>query len=218
VPRIQSQFSCAYSSLGERLAVVGIVVLLHLAVFAVYRLPPQPAVAVTKEMSISFALAQVPQAEMPSAPAEKTRAIVPRTLPVTEPVVKKVVAPVEQIATPTLPSVMPTEPAPQTTIPQPKLDTEPDFRADYLNNPRPPYPMVAKRMGYHGKVVLHVEVLAEGRAGQVLLQQSCGYDILDNSALQTIRSWKFSPAKHLGQPVTQWFFIPIIFSLEDRNA
>ncbi|NOT99434.1 MAG: energy transducer TonB, partial [Sideroxydans sp.] len=74
------------------------------------------------------------------------------------------------------------------------------------------------RMGYNGKVILNVEVLAEGKAGQVLLHQSSGYAILDNSALQTVKTWKFSPAKRLGQPVTQWFLVPIKFSLEDNDS
>jgi len=120
-----------------------------------------------------------------------------------EEAMKQEVQPVQQDATPPSPVV---------------LDAEPDYRADYLNNPRPPYPMVARRMGYHGKVVLNVEVLAEGRAGEVKLHQSCGYDILDNAALQTVKTWRFSPARRFGQPVTQWFLVPIKFSLEGNEA
>ena len=94
------------------------------------------------------------------------------------------------------------------------LDTEPDYKADYLNNPYPPYPIAARRMGYHGKVVLNVEVLAGGIAGEVMLHQSSGYDILDNAALQTVKTWRFTPARRLGQAVTQHFLVPIKFSLE----
>jgi protein TonB len=113
-----------------------------------------------------------------------------------------------------------TPPIPQDVTPpsQVVLDAEPDYRADYLNNPRPPYPLVARRMGYHGKVVLNVEVLAEGKAGQVLLQESSGYEILDNAALQTVKTWRFSPARRFGQPVTLWFLVPIRFSLEGNEA
>ena len=98
------------------------------------------------------------------------------------------------------------------------LDTQPDYQADYLNNPRPSYPMVARRMGFHGKVVLNVEVLAAGRAGQVLLHTSSGHDILDKAALQTVKTWRFTPARRFGQSVTEWFLVPINFSLEDSNA
>ena len=102
------------------------------------------------------------------------------------------------------------------TPPSPvQLDAEPDHRADYLNNPKPPYPMLAQRMGYQGKVVLNVEVLGEGRAGEIKLHSSSGYDILDKAALQTVKTWKFAPARRFGQPVTQWFLVPIKFSLEE---
>ena len=183
----------------ERILVVGLVVLLHLMVLAVWGARAERPAVTVNEMSVSFANVSQQQADVVPQPKLK------RPLPdATEPAVAKgSVAPVPQPMQPSSPVV---------------LDAEPDYRADYLANPRPPYPLVARRMGYHGRVVLNVEVLAEGRAGQVLLQQSCGHDILDNAALQTVRSWKFQPALHLGQPVTQWFLVPIKFSLEDSAA
>ena len=191
------------SSLSERFAVVGLVVLLHLSVFAGYLLQPEmPAVRVN-EMSISFANIQMQQADIVPQPRLQPKGIGPEPMPAEEPAIKEVTPPEPQNASPPSPV---------------QLDAEPDYRADYLNNPRPPYPMVARRMGYNGKVILNVEVLAEGRAGQVLLHKSCGYEILDNAALRTVKTWKFSPAKHFGQPVTQWFLVPIKFSLEDNEA
>ena len=186
--------------LRERIAVVGVVVLLHLALFASYLLQPEAPAVLVNELSVSFANMQMQQADVTPQPKPKPRE--PDPLPAEE-AVKQEVQPVQQDATPPSPVV---------------LDAEPDYRADYLNNPRPPYPMVARRMGYHGKVVLNVEVLAEGRAGEVKLHQSCGYDILDNAALQTVKTWRFSPARRFGQPVTQWFLVPIKFSLEGNEA
>lgn len=194
------------SPLTERVSVVGLVFLLHLSVFAGYLLQPEMPTVMVNEMSISFANAQMQQADITPPPLlkPKPKEIEPEPVPTDEPAVKEV-APVEQPQTASPPSPV-------------QLDAQPDYRADYLNNPRPPYPMVARRMGYNGKVILNVEVLAEGKAGQVLLHQSSGYAILDNSALQTVKTWKFSPAKRLGQPVTQWFLVPIKFSLEDNDA
>jgi protein TonB len=185
--------------LSERFAVVGLVVLLHLSVFASYLLQPEAPAVLVNEMSISFANSQMQQADITPQPKPKPREQDP--LPAEEPA-KQEVQPVQN-ATPPSPIV---------------LDAEPDYRADYLNNPKPPYPMVARRMGYHGKVVLDVEVLAEGRAGDVKLHQSCGYDILDNAAIQTVKTWRFSPARRFGQAVTQRFLVPIKFSLEDNEA
>ncbi|MBU1213662.1 MAG: energy transducer TonB [Gammaproteobacteria bacterium] len=192
----------------ERLTAVGIAVLAHLMLFAFWLAQPEPPMVAVNEMSISFANMQMQQADIApqpeikpeQKPEPKPRVIEPEAPPAPEPVVQE---------------EMPSAPAMQTPPSPVQLDAEPDYRADYLNNPRPPYPLVARRMGYQGKVVLNVEVLAEGRAGEVKLQTSSGFDILDKAALQTVKTWKFSPAKRFGQPVTQWFLVPIKFSLEE---
>lgn len=189
--------------LRERVAVVGVVVLLHLALFASYLLQPEAPAVLVNEMSVSFANMQMQQADVMPQPKPRPREVEPDPQPAEKQAVKEEVQPVQQAATPPSPVV---------------LDAEPDYRADYLNNPRPPYPMVARRMGYHGKVVLDVEVLAEGKAGDVKLHQSCGYDILDNAAVQTVKTWRFTPARRFGQAVTQRFLVPIKFSLEDNEA
>ena len=96
-------------------------------------------------------------------------------------------------------------------------DREPDYQASYLNNPKPIYPNVAARMGWHGTVVLNVEVLATGFAGQVSVQRSSGHEVLDDAALQAIRRWQFVPARHQGQLITQYFLVPIPFVLKDYD-
>lgn len=193
---------------SERLAVVGIVVLAHLMLFAFWLAQPEPPKVAVNEMSISFANVQMQQADIAPQPVikpepkpePKPRIIEPEAPPAPEPVVQEETPPAPAMETPPSPV---------------QLDAEPDYRADYLNNPRPPYPLVARRMGYQGKVVLNVEVLAEGKAGEVKLQTSSGFDILDRAALQTVKTWKFSPATRFGQPITQWFLVPIKFSLEE---
>lgn len=193
------------TSWRERLAALGAALLLHLAVLAAYWLQPEAPQVAVNELSISFANLQLPQADIAPQPQVK-----PEPKPkVPEPQSTAAEEPAAREATPS-------EEPPSASPPAPvQLDAEPDYRADYLNNPRPPYPLVARRMGYQGRVVLNVEVLADGRAGQVLLHQSSGYEILDKAALQTVQTWRFSPARRLGQPVTQWFLVPIRFSLED---
>lgn len=97
-------------------------------------------------------------------------------------------------------------------------DVEPDYKAAYLNNPRPPYPLLARRMGLQGRVVLDVEVLDIGLCGQVNVAQGSGYEVLDNAALNTVKSWHFAPARQAGRAVTRWFKVPINFSLKDNAA
>lgn len=190
--------------LRERFAAIGVVVLLHLSVFAAYLIHLEQPAMVISEMSISLANMQVQQ---PDA--------MPRPKP--EPKPPRVIDP---LATEKLVEHEEAPPAPADASPPSPviMDTEPDYKAEYLNNPKPPYPVLAQRLGYHGKVVLRIEVLAEGRAGQVLLDSSSGHDILDSAAMQTVKTWRFAPARHLGQPVTQWFLVPVNFSLESKRT
>lgn len=88
------------------------------------------------------------------------------------------------------------------------------FDADYLHNPAPPYPPQARRMSEEGKVILRVEVSAEGRPENVEIKTSSGSGRLDESALRTVRSWRFIPAKRGETAVSSWVLVPIIFKLE----
>jgi protein TonB len=108
--------------------------------------------------------------------------------------------------------------APPAVAAAPVIDTAPDYKAAYLNNPRPAYPMAARRMGWEGRVVLNVEVLAEGSCGDASVFQSSGHEVLDNAALRTVKGWRFVPASRAGRPVTQWFKVPIQFSLKENEA
>ena len=93
-------------------------------------------------------------------------------------------------------------------------DREPDYRAAYLDNPQPEYPLAARRMGWQGRVVLNVEVLADGTPGEVAVQQSSGREMLDNAALRAVRGWRFVPARQGGYNVVQRFMVPVRFNLE----
>ena len=91
-----------------------------------------------------------------------------------------------------------------------------DYKAAYLNNPKPPYPPVAFQMRIEGTVSLKVLVLPDGQVGEVLLGRSSGNSLLDQSALNTVAKWKFVPAKSQGKDISQWISVPITFSLKRR--
>ena len=92
----------------------------------------------------------------------------------------------------------------------------PKLNADYLHNPRPDYPAQAKRMGWEGRVVLRVEVLADGSAGAVSVAKSSGHEALDDAALEAVRRWKFVPAKRDGAAVNSSVNVPINFNLKNE--
>ena len=83
----------------------------------------------------------------------------------------------------------------------------------YAENPKPVYPLEAREKGYQGEVLLRVEVLPNGRVGQIEIKKSSGYDILDQSALTTVRRWKFIPARKGEVAIPFWVNIPIKFQL-----
>lgn len=86
---------------------------------------------------------------------------------------------------------------------------------DYGVNPKPPYPMVARRMGMQGVVVLRVHVRADGSVAEAELAQSSGSQLLDDSALKTVREqWRFLPARLDGEPVESYVEVPIRFVLD----
>ena len=91
-----------------------------------------------------------------------------------------------------------------------------DYKASFLKNPKPPYPPLAVKMRLEGKVSVLVEVLPSGRAGKVAIESSSGHDLLDKSALQTIKEWQFTPARKDGVIVAQVVRIPINFNLKSR--
>ncbi|WP_156302684.1 energy transducer TonB, partial [Methylogaea oryzae] len=90
---------------------------------------------------------------------------------------------------------------------------EASYRASYLNNPAPKYPMLAKERHWEGLVVLKVQVLADGSSGGVSVEQSSGHDVLDEAAAEAARHWRFVPAKRGEDNVTSVVLVPIEFKL-----
>ncbi|MEK9804483.1 MAG: energy transducer TonB, partial [Curvibacter sp.] len=84
----------------------------------------------------------------------------------------------------------------------------------YLNNPRPAYPALSRRLGEQGKVVVRVLIGVDGTAQQAEIRTSSGYDRLDQAALATVRSWRYMPGKRNGVAEAMWFNVPINFVLE----
>lgn len=90
----------------------------------------------------------------------------------------------------------------------------PSSDAAYLNNPKPSYPALSRRLGEQGKVLVRVLIGVDGKAEQVEIRRSSGYDRLDQSALATVRSWRYVPGKRNGIPEAMWFEVPIVYVLE----
>lgn len=152
----------------------------------------------------------------------------PKPKPVVKPVVKQsdpppvlaapaaAPSPVEVAPPPPAPAPPPPPaPAPIIAVAPPVIEvTLPVFTADYLENPPPAYPSMSRRLGEQGRVILRVLVSAGGSADEIQIRDSSGHARLDNAARDTVRGWRFVPAKRGEVPVSAWVLIPISFRLE----
>jgi protein TonB len=82
------------------------------------------------------------------------------------------------------------------------------------SNPKPPYPPMARRLGEEGTVTLRILVTSDGLAAKVEIKKSSGSSLLDKSAEQTIKQWRFIPAKLDGKAVEEWYETRWTFKLE----
>jgi protein TonB len=95
----------------------------------------------------------------------------------------------------------------------PKVEL-PSSDADYLHNPKPPYPPLSKRLGEQGKVVVRTLIGADGVPQKAEIKQSSGFERLDQSALATALRWRYVPGKRAGVAEAMWFNVPFSFVLE----
>ncbi len=90
----------------------------------------------------------------------------------------------------------------------------PSSDAAYLQNPKPPYPAMSKRLVEQGKVVVRVLIGVDGNAQKAEVKQSSGFERLDQAALGAVLRWRYVPGKRDGVPEAMWFNVPISFVLE----
>ncbi|KUK13994.1 MAG: periplasmic protein TonB [bacterium] len=79
---------------------------------------------------------------------------------------------------------------------------------------KPSYPFIARKMRYEGVVVLDIEVLPDGRVGEVKVVESSGYNILDKAAIEAVRKWTFVPAQRDGKAVRSIVRQKVVFKLK----
>lgn len=88
----------------------------------------------------------------------------------------------------------------------------------YAQTPLPAYPPLARARGWEGTTLLRVEVLENGSVGRVELLRSSGHAALDHSAIETVKSWRFNPARHGDAPTACYIDVPVRFALDKAGA
>ena len=180
--------------------------------------PPPPALRppvaqrVTNPTPVAPAPTPAPQLVVPVNPdpaptAPTAFAAPPAPLPPMQ-------APVAQQAPAVVAAPAPTPaPAPQPKPAPPGIEL-PSSDADYLQNPRPVYPPMSKRLNEQGTVLVRVLIGADGIAQQAEVQQSSNFDRLDQAAVATVLRWRYVPGKRAGKPEAMWFTVPIVWVLK----
>jgi periplasmic protein TonB len=196
-----------------------VAIALHAAVVAalVTYTPARSALLSVAPIMVSLITPLPPEAKPVETPPTPKPVAKPRPKPA-EPQAR-IAAPVE---VPSPSPVVVTPPPPPTplpavpqALPQPqRAITAPIFAADYLDNPPPSYPALSRRAHEQGRVVLRVLVNPGGRADNIEIRSSSGHLRLDEAARDTVRRWRFVPAKRGDEPVPAWVLIPVSFSLE----
>jgi len=219
--------------LGVRGAVVGAVIVLHLlGLWALQAGLLQRVVTwVVPVMALSEAV------DVPVPPPPPAKPLPPPAAPAT-PVSPRPTAPLAtsapelQLAVPAesapaasapigLPAPSPVQnsasvaaaPVTATPAPSPKIAL-PSTQADYLNNPKPAYPALSRRLGEQGRAVVRVLIGADGLPQKAELHTSSGFERLDRAALDTVMRWRYVPGKRGDVPEAMWFNVPLNFVLE----
>lgn len=85
----------------------------------------------------------------------------------------------------------------------------------YRRNPAPRYPLLSRKKGEEGLVLLLVDVDSFGKVKSVVMKKTSGYSALDESAIKAVERWRFEPAKIGGVSLDATVEVPIRFQLED---
>lgn len=87
------------------------------------------------------------------------------------------------------------------------------FDADYLQNPKPVYPPMSRRLGEEGKLVLRVRVSSQGLPLSVEVSKSSGYPRLDEAGRAAVERWRFVPARQGEHAIEASVLVPLNFTL-----
>jgi len=219
----------------KRLTIVGAVIGLHvMGLWAMQSGLLARVVEIVVPVQVIAEMIEAPQPVIPPEPpppAPPPEPVVQKPRPVVKPAPRPepvpIAEPLPQVDEPaTITAPPPPPPVAQVPAAAPAVQTEavqppapprielPSSDADYLNNPRPAYPALSRRLGEQGKVVVRVFIDTDGSARRAEIRTSSGFERLDQTALQTVQRWRYVPGKRNGTPEAMWFNVPINFVLE----
>ncbi len=167
--------------------------------------PPPPPKAPPPAAPKVVPVVQLPPPVLPSVPVPEVQiAPQPNVVTVTQAVLPAEPRPV-QVATVNTPAA----PTPAVAS-APKTITS---GVEYIQAPQPVYPLMSKRMGEQGRVMLRILVNVRGMPDQVLVHTSSGSARLDEAGRQAALRAQFKPHMEDGHAVAVYVIVPLNFQL-----
>jgi len=210
-------YALSRPSSSQRSGLLAVVIGLHVGVFLLI-LATKTVVPQIMEMPLIVDLLQAAPIEKPPVakplPMLKPQPVKQQKTPAPQTPTPQIEATQSSLPAPAAPVAVPAEIKPAPPAPPAEPFVQPRFDANYLKNPAPNYPPLSRRMGEEGKVILRVLVNPQGAADRVEVKTSSGSQRLDDAAVNTVKLWKFIPAKRGETAVQSAVLVPIIFKLE----
>ena len=89
-------------------------------------------------------------------------------------------------------------------------------QAQILFLPEPAYPVLCRKRGEEGRVVIEIEISAKGKVLKAQVANSSSYARLDRAAQNAVKKASFSPAMEFGRPVESQRTVAYVFRLEGK--
>lgn len=103
-------------------------------------------------------------------------------------------------------------PSVNTKMPTKNEQIKPRYQLGSKTNPAPDYPMLARKKGWQGEVVLGVHVAADGSIEHLSFVKSTDYAVLNFAAYETVRNhWRFDPLLNQSEATSSYIEVPISF-------
>jgi protein TonB len=210
---LQFTYASAHPPVQRTAAIVVVcVVTLHVLAIATLLLSPNTT-DIDNQESIAMEMVLAPVSNTPAKAQQQTV-----TTPTAAP--KSAATKADQTTPSSAPAAHNAEAAP-TAIPAQSGQAKgvpafslPSSEAHGLNNPKPAYPRLSRRLNEQGQVMVRVFVATDGSPQQGEIKTSSGFDRLDQEALRTVMRWRFVPGQRFGTPEAMWFNVPVNFVLE----
>ena len=87
------------------------------------------------------------------------------------------------------------------------------YKIGTIENPHPEYPLLARKKGWQGRLLLAVHIDKNGNVLNIHVKETSGFEVLDRVSVKTIKDWKFLPARYGDNNVEDNITIPVSFKL-----